>query len=114
VTESAGQPDPQDESFRRPVGNLTEIPLTLGLGPQRTRWKVFVEAVGLSVAGAALTVAVVATVTAVGRRVPASAAVADVILRYARNPLTWLVIYGTLVGGPALFRRWRPEFAADA
>lgn len=77
-----------------------------------TRWKILAGAVALSVAGVAVTVAVVTTVTAVGRRVPATADAAEVILRYARNPLTWLVIYGTIVGGPALFRRLWPGSAA--
>lgn len=72
----------------------------------RSRWKMVVQAVALAVAGVAIAVAVVCAAIAVGARVPATEGAADFILRYARNPLTWLVIYGSLVGISALSSRF--------
>ena len=34
----------------------------------------------------------------ISSRVPATSDYAEVVLRYAQNPLTWLVIYGSVVG----------------
>lgn len=66
-----------------------------GLGIRR---RMLAEAVALSVAGVAIIVVVVAGVSAIGRRAPATASTADTIVRFAGNPLTWLVIYGSLFG----------------
>lgn len=63
------------------------------------------DAVTLAVGGVALAVFVVTTTTAIGRRVPATSEVAEVVLRYARNPVTWLVFYGSLVVGAAVVER---------
>lgn len=73
----------------------------------RSRLGMLAQAVGLSVAGVALAVFVVVTVTAVGARVPTTEAAAEVLVRYARNPLTWLVIYGAIVGISAVGSKLR-------
>ena len=65
------------------------------------------HAVVLAVAGVAIAIAVVTTAIAVGARIAATSGAAEVIVRYARNPLTWLVIYGTAIGGSALLERLR-------
>lgn len=71
----------------------------------RSRGRMVVQAVGLAVAGVAIAIAVVSIVIAVGARVPATEGAADFVLRYARNPVTWLVIYGSIVGISALAGR---------
>lgn len=63
----------------------------------RSRWRMLAEAVAMAVAGVALIVAVITTAIVIGARVPATEEAAAVIVRYARNPLTWLVIYGSIV-----------------
>lgn len=78
---------------------------TTGESGVRSRWSVVIRSVALAVSGVALAVAVVLVSTAVGRRVPATAETADFVIRYARNPLTWLVIYGSLAGGSAIVGR---------
>lgn len=72
----------------------------------RSRRPMVVQAVALAMAGVAIAVAVVCTAIAVGARVPATEGAADFVVRYARNPLTWLVIYGSLVGISALSSRF--------
>lgn len=62
------------------------------------RGRMLMQAVALAVAGVAIAIAVVLGVTVVGLRVPVTTAAAETIVRYASNPLTWLVIYGSLVG----------------
>lgn len=68
------------------------------------------QAVALAVAGVAVAVVVVTGAAAVGRRVPATKGAADVVVRYASNPVTWLVIYGSLVGLSALGSRLMVRF----
>lgn len=75
-----------------------------GLCPRR---RMLTHAVLLAVVGAATAIAVVTTALAVGARIPATEDAANFIVRHARNPLTWLVIYGTAVGGSALLERLR-------
>ncbi len=60
----------------------------------RSRWRILVEAVALAVVGVGAIVAVVTTAIAVGARIPATEKASEFTIRYARNPLTWLVIYG--------------------
>lgn len=71
----------------------------------RRRGKILAQAVALAVAGVGFVVLIVSAIVAVGARVPASADAAEVVLRYAKNPLTWIVIYGTLIGGSALIKK---------
>ena len=71
----------------------------------RSRWRMLGSAVGLAVLGVGITVSVVGLIVAVGARVPATENAAAVVLRFARNPLTWLVFYGTLVGLSTLSSR---------
>lgn len=68
----------------------------------RSRGRMVAQAVGLAIAGVAIAIMVVCIVIAVGSRVPATEGAAEFVLRYARNPLTWLVIYGSIVGISAL------------
>lgn len=75
----------------------------------RTRGRMLFEAVALAVAGVALIVAVITIAVAVGARVPATEAAAEVVVRYARNPLTWLVIYGSVVFVSAITGRLRSD-----
>lgn len=79
----------------------------------RSRLGMLAQAVALSVAGVALAVFVVVTVTAIGVRVPATEGAAEVVVRYARNPLTWLVIYGSLVAISAVGSKLRPDTGTD-
>jgi len=78
---------------------------TTGEPGVRLRRGLLAQSVALAVAGVGSVILVVSSVTAVGLRVPATASAAVVVIRYASNPLTWLVIYGSAVGIPALFRR---------
>jgi len=80
----------------------------------RSRRLMLAKSVGLSVAGVALVIAVVTSATAIGARVPALADEAEVVLRYAKNPLTWLVIYGSLVSLSSLVSRLRASNAEPA
>ena len=73
------------------------------------RWRLIADAVALAVAGVAFAIFVVGLDLVVGSRVPATEGAADVVLRFARNPLTWLVIYGGGVLISALVRRLRPQ-----
>ena len=52
------------------------------------------EAVAMAVAGVAIVIVVVSTAAAIGERVPSTADATEVVIRYASNPLTWIVIYG--------------------
>lgn len=63
----------------------------------RSRRIMLLKAVALAVAGVMLVAGVVTTAVAVGARVPATSDAADFVVRYASNPLTWLVIYGSIV-----------------
>ncbi len=60
----------------------------------RSRWRMLAQAVALAVAGVATIIAVVTIAIAVGARIPATEGASEFVIRYARNPLTWLVIYG--------------------
>ncbi len=62
----------------------------------RVRRRMLAEAVALAVAGVGVIILVVGALTSIGARIPATEGAAEVALRYARNPLTWLVIYGSL------------------
>ncbi len=73
-----------------------------GIGHRR---HVLANAVLLAVAGVAMILLVVTTAIAIGARIPATSDASDFVVRYARNPITWLVIYGGLIGGSALFNR---------
>lgn len=73
----------------------------------RGRGRILAQAVALSVAGVGTAIAVVTIVTSIGTRIEATEAAAEVIVRYAKNPLTWLVIYGSAVGVSALRSRLR-------
>ena len=75
----------------------------------RSRRLMLAEAVGLAAAGVGLVVLVVTTGIAVGARVPATEDAADFVVRWARNPLTWLVIYGTIVLFSTIINRLRPD-----
>ncbi len=75
----------------------------------RSRRKMLAQAVGLAVAGVAVVVMVITAAVATGARVPATADAADFVVRYARNPLTWLAIYGSIVLISALAGRLQPD-----
>ena len=74
----------------------------------RGRGRMLVEAVALAVAGVGAAIAVVTIVTSIGTRIEATEAAAEVVVRYAKNPLTWLAIYASVVGVSALRSRLRP------
>ncbi len=80
----------------------------------RERRRILAESVGLAVAGVAIVLAVITTAAAIGSRVPATEATAEVIVRYARNPLTWLVIYGSIFVLSTLNSKLRPDEATPA
>lgn len=80
----------------------------------RARLPLIAEAVALAVAGVGVAIAMIVTITAVGRRVPATADQAELVLRYAQNPLTWFVIYGTAIGLSSGWSRWRRPPTANA
>ena len=61
----------------------------------RHRRRILAQAVGLAVAGVAIAILVVTSAVAIGARVPATEGAAEVVVRYARNPLTWIAIYGS-------------------
>jgi hypothetical protein len=71
----------------------------------RSRRGLLAQAVGLAVAGVAAAIAVVTIVTAIGTRIEATEDAAEVIVRYAKNPLTWLVLYAAVVGLSSLRSR---------
>ncbi len=80
----------------------------------RSRGRMLVEGVGLAVAGVAPIVALITGLTVLGARVEVTADAAEVAVRYARNPVTWLVIYGTIVGISALISRLTGDKPGDA
>ena len=71
------------------------------------RRRMLAQAVGLAVAGVGFVVAIVTTLAAIGSRFPATASTTDWLVGYARNPLTWLVIYGSVVAVSAAISRLR-------
>ncbi len=75
----------------------------------RRRRAMLANAVGLAMAGVGLVVLIITTATVIGTRIPATSDAADVVIRYAKNPVTWLVIYGTIIGLSAL----KSRFAGD-
>ncbi len=64
----------------------------------RGRGSLLAQAVAMSAGGVGVVIAVVATLTSIGTRVEATQDAAEVMVRYAKNPLTWLVIYASVVG----------------
>jgi len=79
----------------------------------RSRRRMLAQAVALAAAGVAIAIVVVTSVTVVGARIPATESAAEVVVRYAKNPLTWLVIYGSIIGISALFSRFSSESDED-
>ncbi len=75
-----------------------------GLQPRR---RILAEAVAMAVAGVAIVIVVITSAIAIGARVPATEGAAEFVVRYARNPLTWLALYGTLALGSAIAGRLR-------
>ncbi len=73
------------------------------------RRRVVATAALLSSSTVGLLVALVALVAVVAVRVPATADEAEVFIRFARNPLTWIAIFATLF----LVGRVRARFASD-
>lgn len=71
-----------------------------------SRRRMLAQAIGLAMAGVGLVVLIVTTATVIGTRIPATSDAADVVIRYAKNPVTWLVIYGTIIGLSALKNRF--------
>lgn len=68
----------------------------------RHRRAIVIEAISLAIATVSIVVVIVTSALALGARVPATRGVTDVVVQFARNPLTWLAIYGAFVGLPAL------------
>ena len=83
---------------------------TQGLNVRR---RMLAEAVGLAVAGVGLIILVIGVLTSIGARIPATEGAAEVAVRYAKNPLTWLAIYGTLFGLSALASKITGEPEAE-
>lgn len=80
----------------------------------RGRGRMLAQAVGLAVAGVAAAIAVVTIVTSIGARIEATEDAAEVIVRYAKNPLTWLVIYASVVGVSSLRSRLSSSPATES
>lgn len=72
----------------------------------RGRGRMLAEAVALSVGGVAVVIAAITVTTSIGARIEATAEAAELVVRYAKNPLTWLVIYAVAVGLSSLRSRW--------
>ena len=62
----------------------------------RGRRKMIMVSVALAAVTVGAVVSVIATATMVARRYPATADEADTFIRYARNPLVWIGIFGTI------------------
>ena len=77
----------------------------------RSRGTMVMQAVALAVAGVGLVIFFVTGVTVIGSRIPALEETAETVVRYAKNPLTWIVIYGAIIGGSALVSRLRSSSA---
>ncbi len=61
------------------------------------RWKIVAQTVLLSSGSVALVVLLIASAVMASRRFPSLEPVASVLLRFAPNPLTWLVVVGLAV-----------------
>lgn len=75
----------------------------------RGRRRMLVESVTLSVGTVAAVVVLVTSALAIGARFPASQGATEIFVRFARNPMTWIVFYGSLIGGSALIERLKAE-----
>lgn len=64
----------------------------------RHRRQMIVASVLLSAGTVSIVVALVVTAAMVATRIPATGAAADVFIRFARNPLTWIAIFAVVFG----------------
>lgn len=80
----------------------------------RGRWRLLGQAVAMSAGGVAVVIAVIASATSIGARVEATEYAADVLIRYAKNPLTWFVIYTVVIALSTLRSRLKERKAVDA
>lgn len=76
-----------------------------GVQGVRVRRRMILETTVLSAGLVATVVALVTTAAMVATRVPATESGAEVFIRYAKNPLTWIVILAVAYGAGALLSR---------
>jgi len=60
----------------------------------RSRRGIIATATALSAGSVALVVLLVSGAAMIGKRIPATEGAAETLIRYAKNPLTWIVIFG--------------------
>ena len=77
-------------------------------GIQR-RKRMIIESTLLSAGSVGIVIALVAFAAVLGVRIPATASGAETFIRYARNPLTWIVILGLVFVANHAFGRDDPE-----
>lgn len=62
----------------------------------RGRWPMVAATIALSAITVGLVVGAIAGVAMVAIRIPATEAAAEVFIRFAKNPLTWIIIFGAV------------------
>jgi hypothetical protein len=85
-----------DHSYATGASALCLVDLfATGEGGLHDRRRIAVSAVLMSAGTVSLVVGLVVTAAMVATRVPATEGAADTLIRFAKNPLTWILIFAT-------------------